>query len=91
MPEWFVNGFEHYVYKAYDSMGCLLYVGLTYDLRVRMRNHAKSSLWWNEHVYMEYAVYRDRQSATADERKAILTEYPIYNIQKTPNLPSNPS
>ena len=77
-----VGHFEHTLYKAYDSLGCLLYVGITYDMRVRMRGHRRTARWWGEHVYMETQVYPNRTTAYSAELQIILYESPVYNVRK---------
>lgn len=73
--------YNHTLYRAYDKLGCLLYVGITYDIKSRMNNHRKQSGWYGDTVYVEYEVFPNRHTAAWAEYEAIVSESPIYNRQ----------
>jgi predicted GIY-YIG superfamily endonuclease len=37
---------EHFVYRLFDREGLLLYVGMTRDVRKRMKSHERTKAWW---------------------------------------------
>ena len=77
--------FPHFVYKIYDSLGCLLYVGITFDIRTRMKAHERTSDWYPAHVFVELSKHESRAEAAAEETRVIKTECPIFNVhQKSP-------
>lgn len=69
----------HWLYRAFDVDGELLYVGITSGVAARMRAHRRKSRWWALCDYLELTVYRERFEARAAERRAIRTELPRFN------------
>lgn len=45
-----IEALPHYVYRAFDSYGVLLYIGCTHDTEKRMAHHRTQSAW---HPYAE--------------------------------------
>lgn len=74
------------LYRFYDAVGRLLYVGIAFDPEERWKEHANSKPWWPD-VARKEVVWRDtRVAALNDEAEAIRTELPLYNV-KDSNIP----
>lgn len=71
----------HYVYRAYDADGVLLYVGCTAYYRTRLEQHASSSAWWLYSTDVTWRGYPTRSAARAGEAAAIRSEHPVFNIR----------
>ena len=67
------------VYRLFDELDELLYVGLTNDVMRRWKEHSLRSDWWSEVVTGSVVAYRGRHEALAVERRAIRTERPRHN------------
>lgn len=72
----------HALYRFYDGRQGLLYVGITWHIGSRMRQH-RMQPWWHEVSDIQVEYYPDRAAAITAEAAAIKTEYPKYNILKT--------
>lgn len=71
------------VYRFYDRMERLLYVGITSNLGARFAHHERKAVWWAQQ-YTVRIVWRDRRSEALDEeRAAIRGESPRFNIAGT--------
>lgn len=70
------------VYRLYNRAGELLYVGISSQPRVRLVAHQKRP-WWGEVATREIVWYDHRQSASAEEERAIHREFPLYNAHDT--------
>jgi len=68
------------LYRAFDSGGLLLYVGISKNFGVRWRHHAKNQPWWDEVQRLTVDLCASRSEAMAAELAAIRTEGPKYNI-----------
>lgn len=69
-----------YVYRAYDSHGDLLYVGLTDDFCARMRGHRQAhSKWIHRAGRIEWSLYPTREIAQRVEHQLITDLQPKYN------------
>lgn len=73
----------HYVYRAFDDAGLLLYIGCSVDVKARMTQHRSGSAW---HKFMARLVvsepYDGFDRARAAERKAIDTEGAFFNASQ---------
>lgn len=68
------------VYRFYDGLGRLLYVGITFDLGARFKQHERKATWWGQQRSVRI-IWRDtRSEAAAEERVAIRDEKPLHNI-----------
>ena len=69
------------LYRAYDEVGELLYVGATRDnLRTRLRDHRVSQWWWPEVAAVSFQpVPLDRLRDA--ESQVIASETPRYNVK----------
>lgn len=69
------------VYAAADRHGETLYVGQTNDLRRRLGEHRRRSLWWKRAARVEVVgSYADRAEALDCERFVIKACHPKYNL-----------
>ncbi len=71
----------HYLYFAYDTWDELLYIGVTNDFELRMRQHSQSAAWWKPSVRVEVQEQPNRATALIRERDLIASERPVYNVQ----------
>lgn len=69
----------HYVYRAYQSDGALLYIGCTYDIAGRMAGHRSSSAWWPAMVRLTDEGPYSFDEARQRESAAIHSEESLYN------------
>lgn len=72
----------HYVYRAFDSYGLLLYIGCSKDVRKRMAQHQSQSMW---HRYAETIAIigpYPRDEALRRETAAIESEASYFNATK---------
>ena len=69
-----------YVYRIFDREGRLIYVGSTMHPEVRINTH-RHSVWWGPDIHrIKIKVYPNRQHAADEERRAVQTEHPRWNI-----------
>jgi predicted GIY-YIG superfamily endonuclease len=71
-----------YLYRFFDAVDRLLYVGITRDVGTRFAAHRRKAGWWSEVVRCEYLALPDRASAEAAEALAIVTERPLHNASR---------
>lgn len=72
------------LYRLYDATGALLYMGITQDLRKRMREHARSQPWWGDVATRTVTWYESWPRAFHAETIAIAQEKPKHNVAKRP-------
>lgn len=71
---------EHFVYRAFNADGALLYVGCTYRLDSRLAAHRATSKEWSDHaVKVKVSGPYNYETARDLERQAIHTERPLHN------------
>jgi hypothetical protein len=68
------------LYRLYDGVGCLLYVGITGNLDARWGQHSVKAKWWSEVVERTVEWHKTRALAEAAERAAIASERPRWNV-----------
>lgn len=73
-----------FLYRYYDDVGDLLYVGITNDLAQREAWHRSNSRWFGEQNNRTVEVFPTRSDALAAERAAIRLEFPAFNKQGVP-------
>ncbi len=73
-----------YVYRTYNASGRLLYVGCSRDPEVRLKQHW-CSLWFPECADVTLERHWSRQAALDAELDAIKTEWPLWNVQGSPD------
>lgn len=70
---------RHFVYRAFDADGVLLYVGCTYDPDKRMAAHRHGSDWHADMVRLAVAGPYNYETARQLEYDAIESERSLYN------------
>lgn len=73
----------HYVYRAFDSVGILLYIGCTINVKSRMSSHRTNSAWVPYADTIGVTEYPSRSEARAAEALAIETEGAAFNSTRT--------
>lgn len=75
------KGRPHILYRLRDAQGRLLYVGITWNLKVRMQGHARyGAAWFGAVASTETEEYPTREAARKAELVAIETERPAINF-----------
>lgn len=67
------------VYRFFDALNELLYVGSTSNLGARIYAHERDKDWWPEVINIEIESCDSIETMLESERMAIETEYPRYN------------
>lgn len=80
----------HFLYRAFNTNGDLLYVGIASNVRRRLATHAVEKEWWSEVASVKTEMFDDRAQALKAERAAILDESPRYNIVHSTHNPPRP-
>lgn len=70
---------EHFVYRAYDAAGQLLYVGCTLRPSLRYQEHKGQSRWFCMASSFKMQGPYNYETARRLEREAIHSEHPIHN------------
>ncbi|MFJ9434547.1 GIY-YIG nuclease family protein [Streptomyces sp. NPDC101490] len=73
------------VYRLYDEIDALLYIGMTSTPATRWQEHRKEMLWWPEVSEKRFTWYDNRIDAWDAERQAIHQEAPRYNKSTSPD------
>ena len=68
------------LYRLYDDVGALLYVGISNRWITRVGRHAVTKDWWREVATVTRQTWPSRAEALAAEAEAIRAERPRYNI-----------
>lgn len=74
-----LSDLPHYVYRYYDADDQPLYIGCTYHLEQREREHSRR-FWFSRVARREFAEYPSRAEGLAAEKKAIEAEKPEINV-----------
>ena len=70
-----------HLYRAYDHVGTLLYVGISLNTLNRVSQHrTDASPWFPNMARLEMQAFASREEAEAAERAAIRSEKPRHNI-----------
>jgi DNA-binding XRE family transcriptional regulator/predicted GIY-YIG superfamily endonuclease len=77
---------DHELYRHFDSMGRLLYVGISWNAKARLRLH-KTSKWFSDIARMEVQHFSTIAEAQAAERCAIEQEKPLHNKRYSTTSP----
>jgi len=77
---------QYAVYRLFDHMGGLLYIGVTRSFKSRMHTHAASQTWRREIDESQITVewFDNMQDAAERERSAIWAELPKHNKSGKP-------
>lgn len=73
--------YEHVVYRVYDADERLLYIGVTVDLKNRLRVHGYQSPWYVDAARVDAESFPDRPTAFDAEAYAIREEAPLHNVR----------
>lgn len=71
----------HALYRFYDHTDRLLYIGITANLPGRLTQHRDDKPWWSNVARIAVEHHADRDAVLDAERRAIITERPLWNIQ----------
>lgn len=71
------------LYRAYDSDGQLLYIGIAVNWAARWDKHRQRSPWFSDVARVDVMTYQSRSDAAAAEAAAIKLECPKHNIEHT--------
>jgi len=69
------------VYRFYDELGSLLYVGISYAPNTRAMDHRRKC-WWPLVRGRDVCWFENRIAAHAEEKAAIESEWPRFNLAK---------
>ncbi|HET7736435.1 MAG TPA: hypothetical protein VFK52_10695 [Nocardioidaceae bacterium] len=69
----------HFVYRAYDAAGRLLYIGCTLDFDRRRREHESCRPWGRSVARWDVQRFDNQAAALAEEERAIGEERPLHN------------
>lgn len=70
----------YYVYRVFDAVGQLIYIGCTNDLFRRLAQQEELAWWAPQAVKVKASVHANYEAGLAAERKAIQTEHPRWNV-----------
>jgi hypothetical protein len=73
------------VYRYYDAMDALIYVGITSRGMTRNREHNSRAVWWKFVARQEVDHYPTRVAAEAAEKKLIRFHLPPFNKTHNPH------
>lgn len=73
----------HFVYRAVDADGEVLYIGRSDNLAQRLSAH-RSSVWWAKAAHIWWIRYPEAIDAVEFERACIEAERPPFNKQFMP-------
>lgn len=71
------------LYRAYNSDGVLLYVGIAVDWGARWAQHRATAPYYNAVARLEIEWLPTRAAAKIAEREAVEKEQPLHNIEHT--------
>lgn len=77
-----ISKLKHDVYKAYDTDGQLLYVGVSVNVFKRLREHKQYAAWMPHSARVDVVQYLNRNAARAEEARCIREDGPLYNVTK---------
>jgi len=69
------------VYRYYDKLGILIYVGITSQRSTRQQQHNADKAWWPHVAKQEVDHFTSRSAALERERSLIQTFLPPFNVQ----------
>lgn len=75
---------DHCVYRVFDEVGQLLYVGVSSDVFLRFAQHAQRAPWVAYVASVTFEQHPTREAAEAAEAEAIRTEDPVWNMDGRP-------
>lgn len=75
---------EHFVYRAYDASGVLLYVGMTLNPSNRFAWHRSISPWFSQMASVRMTGPLTKRGAMELERTLIRHANPLHNKARLP-------
>lgn len=78
---------RHYLYRAFDAKGALIYVGVSLSVLQRLSQHRITAGWFGEVDTIKIERFASKGEAEAAEREAIAVDRPKYNIQHQGRAP----
>ena len=69
----------HYVYKHYDNLDNLIYVGETKNPDMRRYNHRSNSYWMSMSAKEDVEEFKSKDDALEYEKMCIKAESPLFN------------
>ncbi|MFI9331963.1 GntR family transcriptional regulator [Kitasatospora sp. NPDC052868] len=76
------------LYRLYNALDQLLYIGITHNPTVRWTQHAALKPWWPKAARKNIEWFDCRSAAAAAEVAAIVGEHPLHNIRHVHGLTS---
>src|SRR5581483_10653325 len=67
------------LYRFYDRVGQLLYIGISRNLHARWGQHEAEKTWWPLAAKRTVVMYPSRAEAEKAEKAAIRSERPVHN------------
>lgn len=80
--------YKYKIYKYYDCVGNLLYIGCTLDIVKRTAAHRCTKDWFDDISKIEVVSCGDKKEAYQIERDMIIKDRPLYNLHF--NIPKKP-
>lgn len=77
---------EHFVYRAFDADGALLYVGCSMRPNLRAQEHRGQSKWFHLATAFKMSGPYNYETGRRLERDAIRTESPLFNHDEPKRL-----
>ncbi len=74
------------MYRLFDAQGDLLYIGMSRNIKERVRGHELKQPWGYQITGATYEAYETRHAASIAERDAIRDEEPRFNVAGRPRL-----
>jgi predicted GIY-YIG superfamily endonuclease len=68
------------LYRTYDADGCLLYVGISKSVMVRLSQHSRTASWFEKVATVTLEWFDSRAKAERAEIETIERENPLHNI-----------
>jgi hypothetical protein len=70
------------LYRHFDKIGRLLYVGISLSAIARLSRHSHDAHWFHEIVTVTIQTYPGRPEAMIAEARAIEDEKPLHNLKR---------
>lgn len=70
----------HWLYRAFDADGELLYIGCSLNPTARIDHHAITKVWWELVRTITLETFPTKAEARAAEAAAVKAERPLYNV-----------
>jgi hypothetical protein len=70
-----------HLYRLFSMDGALLYVGISTNVRERLRYHRQKKIWWADVFEIGLQEVAENHVALALEREVIGGERPLHNIR----------